>query len=67
MTQLYTTEHRTVTYVSGPLLIAEHAEHVAYDELVEVVTPDRAAAPRAGARDRGRPDDRPGARRHPRS
>ncbi|MGH2780093.1 MAG: V-type ATP synthase subunit B [Thermoleophilaceae bacterium] len=39
MTRLYTTEHRTVTYVSGPLLIAEHAEHVAYDELVEVVTP----------------------------
>jgi V/A-type H+-transporting ATPase subunit B len=39
MTHLYTTEHRTTTYVSGPLLIAEHAEHVAYDELVEVVTP----------------------------
>ena len=39
MTRLYTTEHRTTTYVSGPLLIAEHAEHVAYDELVEVVTP----------------------------
>ena len=39
MTRLYTTEHRTTTYVSGPLLIAEHAEDVAYDELVEVVTP----------------------------
>jgi V/A-type H+/Na+-transporting ATPase subunit B len=39
MMRLYTTEHRTTTYVSGPLLIAEHAEHVAYDELVEVVTP----------------------------
>jgi V/A-type H+/Na+-transporting ATPase subunit B len=39
MTRLYTTEHRTTTYVSGPLLIAEHAEHVAYDELVELVTP----------------------------
>jgi V/A-type H+/Na+-transporting ATPase subunit B len=39
MTRLYTTEHRTTTYVSGPLLIAEHAEQVAYDELVEVVTP----------------------------
>ena len=39
MTRLYTTEHRTITYVSGPLLIAEHAENVAYDELVEVVTP----------------------------
>jgi V/A-type H+-transporting ATPase subunit B len=40
MTTLYTTEHRTVTHVSGPLLIAERAERVAYDELVEVVTPD---------------------------
>ena len=39
MTRLYTTEHRTTTYVSGPLLIAEHAEHVSYNELVEVVTP----------------------------
>jgi V/A-type H+/Na+-transporting ATPase subunit B len=39
MSQLFTAAHRTVTYVSGPLLIAEHAEHVAYDELVEVVTP----------------------------
>jgi V/A-type H+/Na+-transporting ATPase subunit B len=39
MTRLYTTEHRTTTYVSGPLLIAEHAEDVAYDELVEVVSP----------------------------
>jgi V/A-type H+-transporting ATPase subunit B len=37
---LHTIEHRTVTYVSGPLLIAEHADNVAYDELVEVVTPD---------------------------
>jgi V/A-type H+-transporting ATPase subunit B len=40
MTQLYTTEHRTVNYVSGPLLVAERAEQVGYDELVEVVTPD---------------------------
>jgi V/A-type H+/Na+-transporting ATPase subunit B len=40
MTPLHTTEHRTVNYVSGPLLVAERAEHVAYDELVEVVTPD---------------------------
>jgi len=37
--QLYTTEHRTVSYVSGPLLVAERAAHVAYDELVEIVTP----------------------------
>lgn len=37
--QLYTTEHRTVAYVSGPLLVAEHAEQVSYDEIVDVVTP----------------------------
>lgn len=37
--QLYTTEHRTVAYVSGPLLVAEHAERVSYDEIVDVVTP----------------------------
>src|SRR5215218_6968364 len=40
MTQLYTAEHRTVTYVSGPLLVAERAERVGYDELVEVIGPD---------------------------
>lgn len=40
MTQLFTAVHRTVTYVSGPLLVAEHADNVAYDELVEVITPD---------------------------
>jgi V/A-type H+-transporting ATPase subunit B len=40
MSSLYSTEHRTVTHVAGPLLIAERAEGVAYDELVEVVTPD---------------------------
>ena len=39
MKHLYTTVHRTATYVSGPLLIAEHAENVASDELVEVITP----------------------------
>lgn len=39
MTQLYTVEHRTVTYVSGPLLIAEHADRVGYGDLVEVRTP----------------------------
>ena len=39
MTQLYTTEYRTVTYVSGPLLVADHADGVADDELVDVVTP----------------------------
>jgi len=40
MTPLFTAAHRTVTYVSGPLLVAEHADNVAYDELVEVITPD---------------------------
>jgi V/A-type H+/Na+-transporting ATPase subunit B len=39
MTRLFTAVHRTVTYVSGPLLVAEHAANIAYDELVEVVTP----------------------------
>lgn len=38
-TTLYNTEHRTVTHVSGPLIIAERAQHVGYDELVEVLTP----------------------------
>ena len=33
-------EHRTVSYVSGPLLIAEHADGVGYDELVDVLAPD---------------------------
>ena len=46
MTRLYTIEHRTVSYVSGPLLVAERAEGVGYGELVEVVTP-------AGERRRG--------------
>jgi V/A-type H+/Na+-transporting ATPase subunit B len=40
MTRLFTTEHRTVSYVSGPIIVAERAEHVGYDELVEIVTPD---------------------------
>jgi V/A-type H+/Na+-transporting ATPase subunit B len=40
MTTLYSTEYRTVKHVAGPLLIAEGAERVAYDELVDVVTPD---------------------------
>lgn len=39
MTSLFTTAHRTVSYVSGPLLIAEHSEHVTSGELVEVVAP----------------------------
>jgi V/A-type H+-transporting ATPase subunit B len=40
MPQLYTTEHRTVSYVSGPIIVAERAEQVGYDELVEILTPD---------------------------
>lgn len=39
MTRLFAVEHRTVTYVSGPLLIAERAVEVGYGELVDVVTP----------------------------
>lgn len=46
MSSLYTIEHRTVSYVSGPLLVAEGAAGVGYGELVEVVTP-------AGQRRRG--------------
>jgi V/A-type H+/Na+-transporting ATPase subunit B len=33
-------EHRTVSYVSGPLLVADHAEGVGYDEMVDVLGPD---------------------------
>ena len=39
-TSLFAVDHKTVNYVSGPLLIAEAAEKVGYDELVDVVTPD---------------------------
>jgi V/A-type H+/Na+-transporting ATPase subunit B len=45
MTQLYTTEHRTVSYVSGPIIVAERAEQVGYDELVEILTPDGTRRP----------------------
>jgi V/A-type H+/Na+-transporting ATPase subunit B len=37
--RLFAVEHRTVSYVSGPLLIAEGASGVGYDEVVDVVTP----------------------------
>ena len=37
---LYTVEHRTVSRVSGPLLVAERIENVGYGDLVEVVSPD---------------------------
>jgi len=33
-------EYRTVSYISGPLLIAEQAHGVGYDEMVDVVGPD---------------------------
>lgn len=37
---LFAIEHRTVSYVSGPLLVAEGAAGVGYDEIVDVATPD---------------------------
>jgi len=37
---LLTLEHETVSYLAGPLLIAERLTGVGYDELVEVVAPD---------------------------
>lgn len=46
MSRLYAVEHRTVTYVSGPLIVADRATDVGYGELVEIVTP-------AGDRRRG--------------
>ena len=39
-TTLLTVEHQTVSYIAGPLLIAEQMIGVGYDELVEVVSPD---------------------------
>ncbi|HJQ49471.1 MAG TPA: V-type ATP synthase subunit B [Gaiellaceae bacterium] len=39
-TTLLTVEHQTVSYVAGPLLVAEQMLGVGYDELVEVVSPD---------------------------
>lgn len=36
---LYSVQHRTVDYVSGPLLVARRAEGIGYGELVEVITP----------------------------
>jgi V/A-type H+-transporting ATPase subunit B len=43
---LYSVEHRTVGYISGPLLIADAATTVAYGDLVEVLTPS--GKPRRG-------------------
>jgi V/A-type H+/Na+-transporting ATPase subunit B len=40
VTRLVSVEHRTVAYVAGPLLIAEHTTGIAYDDLVDVVAPD---------------------------
>jgi V/A-type H+-transporting ATPase subunit B len=37
---LLTVEHETVSYVAGPLLFAERAEGIGYNELVDVATPD---------------------------
>ena len=33
-------DHRTVAYVSGPLIIADQVHGVGYDELVDVIDPD---------------------------
>lgn len=38
--QLLTVEHKTVSYVAGPLLFAERVEGVGYNELVDVAAPD---------------------------
>jgi len=35
----FTVEHRTVSHVSGPLLVAQLVEHVGYGDLVEIVSP----------------------------
>ena len=50
MTTLYTTEHRTVNYVSGPLIVAERAQRGLFDLAVlgdgahlQVVRDDEAA------------------------
>lgn len=40
MDHLFAVEHRTVSYVSGPLLVAEGAAGVGFDEVVDVVAPD---------------------------
>lgn len=39
-TSLFTIEHRTVSYVAGPLLFAEGAAGIGYNELVDVVAAD---------------------------
>jgi V/A-type H+-transporting ATPase subunit B len=39
-TSLFTIEHRTVSYVAGPLLFAEGAEGIGYNELVDVAGAD---------------------------
>ena len=36
---LFSVEHRTVSAVSGPLLIADHVDGVGYNESVEVICP----------------------------
>jgi V/A-type H+/Na+-transporting ATPase subunit B len=39
-TSLFTIEHRTVSYVAGPLLFAEGAEGIGFNELVDVAGAD---------------------------
>ena len=38
--RLFTTEHRTVSQIKGPLVFVERIADVAYNEVVEIVTPD---------------------------
>ena len=37
--QLLTVEHKTVSYVAGPLLFAERVAGVGYNEIVDVAAP----------------------------
>lgn len=39
-TDIKTREYTTVTEVAGPLMIVEGVEGVAYNEIVEIETPD---------------------------
>jgi V/A-type H+-transporting ATPase subunit B len=36
--RLFSVTHRTVTSIAGPLLVADHADHVGYGEIVDVIT-----------------------------
>lgn len=38
--RLFTTEHRTLTQIKGPLIFVDRIADVAYNEIVEIITPD---------------------------